>query len=1173
MKIDGKSMQRRQSWHALWVLALSMSLVACGGGSDSDPATPAAANQAPTANAGADVNVFKAAAVSLDASASRDPESGSLTFRWSQTSGAPVALGSVTTARPTFTAPSASGVLTFSLTVNDGQADSSADTVSVTVQNRAPVLSGAPLTTSMSTNSTLLIDGGANDPDGDALTLTWTQDSGPVATLTRATSAREVVTTGETPGVIVLRLTGTDAEAASTQANVTINVVAPDIPATGPPVVTFGDVTTPKRARVAISGAAFDPDGTPITRYEWAQTSGTPVSITGPTVRTMSFNAPETPGEMHFSFRAGHATEMSELKDVKVMVLNYAPTFAVVGLLPAAPTTDDTLSFTGPPTDPDQDPLVVTYEWRRNGVVVAGQTGTTFPFSLTSKGDVIQLRVTASDGAETETAVATTTIGDSLGYVTGSIPTAMNFGTTLTASLGISDLDGDAVESLELVFGPAGFVVSPTGSVSWTPQGPLFDKLTDFNWGVRIKGAPSSLVTGTIRVADAPRRLPLRRSGMHAPTGARATRVGDFDGDGSNEILVLSETGLAEFERTGARYTVRWENPFPPASGPGPQATSFATADVNGDGEQEIFLSQDTVLVYYDGSTRVEAARRNTAGTATPDTCAVLEVADLDRNGSLEAVCIGSAAVRVLDAATLTLKWRVAGGATSAAVGNVDADPALEIVLANGMVYDGATQSSQWNYGQVFGAEVALGDLDNDGVQEIVARMSTNSVRAYDAVARMPLWDVVPATVPPVGPILSTLIVADIDADQRAEVIIGDAQSGEVTAVRYIDSLHPGQVVFQLAAQDLGTAGLALGDLDSDGEPELVWGTGLAGSRDSLVVAGLTPAAVKWRSTDEPQISGGFFGGARANIAPGQSPLVFAPRRANGGASGVRIIALNPVSGIYALGNEIGAAGSLAADLDVVDYDGDTVDELFVCGTTLGNSFFVAYDLATNVPERSTPPNATDCVAATRADVTGDGHADLIAITSNNLLHVYDVLNQVLVWSTSLSGSNGNVRVRDLDHDGRPDIIVSGGNRLSVYRRPDAAAGPYVEMAGVALNSSGRRSLLVADTDGDGDDEIYTLSDTNIRVFDRTLQSLRTLTVSRLGVAIELEESDFERKNLLVAFGGGLAALDPGTGAIVWQSPLLYGGVMRDSVNYVDVNGDGQKELSIGAGQSMYLTR
>ena len=77
-------------------------------------------NLAPLANAGSDQNVFVNALVSLNGSASTDPDGHlPLAYGWAQSGGPTVVLNGVTISQPTFTAPGTSAVLTFTLIVTD----------------------------------------------------------------------------------------------------------------------------------------------------------------------------------------------------------------------------------------------------------------------------------------------------------------------------------------------------------------------------------------------------------------------------------------------------------------------------------------------------------------------------------------------------------------------------------------------------------------------------------------------------------------------------------------------------------------------------------------------------------------------------------------------------------------------------------------------------------------------------------------------------------------------------------------------------------------------------------------------------------------------------------------------------------------------------------------------
>jgi hypothetical protein len=156
-------------------------------------------NKIPIANAGADQTVNKGAAVTLDGSASSDPDNapGSLTYKW--TSPAGIILSSSFSVKPTFIAPEVNGStnFVFSLNVFDGIGESQPDQVVITVKNinKAPV-ANAGTDQTVNEGATVTMDGtSSSDPDGTKLTYKWTAPAG--ITLSSTIGAKPTFTAPE----------------------------------------------------------------------------------------------------------------------------------------------------------------------------------------------------------------------------------------------------------------------------------------------------------------------------------------------------------------------------------------------------------------------------------------------------------------------------------------------------------------------------------------------------------------------------------------------------------------------------------------------------------------------------------------------------------------------------------------------------------------------------------------------------------------------------------------------------------------------------------------------------------------------------------------------------------------------------------------------------------------
>ncbi|HUM10680.1 MAG TPA: FG-GAP-like repeat-containing protein [Myxococcaceae bacterium] len=1135
----------------------------------------------PIASAGSDQTRWKGDRVVLDGSKSQSVAGHGLTYRWTQTTGATVMLADGDSSNPSFTAPRVTGTLAFSLVVVESGVESTPSVVHVQVQNRAPFAdAGADLAAAR--GSTVTLSGwGSIDPDGDPLVATWTQVSGPAVALVDLGDGTARFKAPDVPAELQFQLTITDGEASPATDRVKVTVYGPgqDVP---PTAFAGPDQEVSRNAMVTLHGAANDPDSVALT-FAWTQVSGPSVSLTGADGPNPSFKAPAEAADLRFTLSVSDGIATGS-DDVWVHVRNQAPVVGAIAIAPPLPRTQDDLTLQVSASDPDGDPLTVTQRWRRNGSLVSGQTGTTFPNALTTRGDRIEVEVTASDGQLQTFVDAGVTIQDSPAVLTASAPTSVDSGTLVSFQVDTSDPDGDPVGSPVLLHGPYGMALSDAGTVTWKAELPLFEQALDVHWAVGIAGTDPGL-TGTIRVHDANRPSALLRSGFEIPGGRAGLRVLDLDGDGVAEALIAGRTGLYAFGKTDAGFAQEWMQPFPPGAG---GVSAVAAADLDGDRRPEIAFSTGQILVLLDGRTRRELARLDLGSGSR---CADLAMADLDRDGTIELVCLdatsdpfnaASARLRVLDALTLTPRWETPqlGLGTSLAVGNVDADPALELVTAGGYVFDGATHANEWAYGEGFGSVVAVGDLDGDGVAEIVGLQGV--IRGYSAVLHSPVWEQAG------GFGYQALELADLDGDGKQEVLAGDGQWGNVTAYRYVPASNSLTSLWSINSQDYGVSALGVGDLDGDHLPDVVWGTGAGSSgADKLVVAGDDAGiSIKWIGSDPYQLDGPFLGAKLARL-PGRKALVYEVPSTNSGYDGARLVTLDPATGAWSATPELGTNWNRTGALEVADVDGDGLDEAYLGTADYYTGYVGSWSFALGAPGWRSGTDTGTVVGLARADLSGDGHPDIVVVTSEGYVQAYDVRNQSLIWkSTRMSGAGRAVAVADLDGDGVAEIVALADSRLYVYRKATSGPASYLEHASVAVASGA--DLVVGDLDGAGAPAIVVLrsdifASASISRYSGTLAVLGELQLGVPAQSLALEDLGPGRRNLVVGVGeryafpdsapAFLLAIDPASGAEIWRSPFLWSAAARGSIGYPDLRGDGRRALAFGTGLGMYVVR
>lgn len=391
-------------------------------GQAEQPASTGTCNVRPVANAGAAQGVYEGTLVggvlnrtkiTLNGTGSFDPDAAAgdtLTYSWTQVGGAtPVTLTDPDTATPSFIADvDYNDILAFQLVVTDAAGKTSLPkTVNVTIVNvNQPPVAAASAPTTVNEGDAVTLDASAStDPDridADELTYSWARTGGttPAVTITNATKAKASFTAPEVAAdtQLTFTVTVTDGSGAKSTKSVAVTVKNVD----RAPVANAGaDINADARSTVTLTGSGSDPDGTAVT-YEWVQTAGDAVTLTGADTATASFTAPDVNTAIELTFKltvTSGGQSASDLVNVTVRKSNRYP----AGNIDADEGTNVELDASGI-TAPNDDQL--TYAWTQVGgptVVLTGASTAVLKFTAPEvQADTalaFSLTVTDSDGA------------------------------------------------------------------------------------------------------------------------------------------------------------------------------------------------------------------------------------------------------------------------------------------------------------------------------------------------------------------------------------------------------------------------------------------------------------------------------------------------------------------------------------------------------------------------------------------------------------------------------------------------------------------------------------------------------------------------------------------------------------------------------------------------------